>query len=238
MKQWETLQYLLQSAKEAKEKKQLRMAVQKFIEEASVAELKEISGVAGDEFLRQQAEIELWWKDFEKTPGNLLDVIRDSHNENKIGKAIIKLGNMKCWDSVDVLITFLTVNRLRDSAALALREMPTQKTLKPIVEAIQRNPDGAECLLYALQVLDCSDAAEFLVELFISKPKALVVRDDIYTCFSKKAVRKVTRPTKVACCSKLAKAIEKSEDQNDIKELKQLYDALLEIEEFVTVHRF
>lgn len=231
MVNWKSFHYSLQHASDEKGKRLALANIRRLLERASSAELKEIQSEAEDEFIRQHAELELWWRDVEKEPDSLLKSIQTSDDKKRVEKAITELGNIKYPDAVDIIAGYLNDIDLRDSAALALRQMPSQKVFIPLLHAIKQHPDGAECLLYALQVLDCSDAAEYLVELFISKPNALVVRDDIYVCFFDKAVKQISKKTKEICCAKLLKAIECSPSEDDIEELKKLYAVVLQIEE-------
>jgi len=231
MKDWKSLEHSARCAKGEKEKRKVYFAIRKYLENALISELKEIVKATEDEFIKKQAEIELWWREFDKKPEKLLKLIQTSNDKEKIGMAVTEIGNLKCRDAVSTLIGFLEDIDLRDPAALALRKMPTQEACEPLIQAIKRYPDGAECLLYALQVLDCSEAAELLVELFISKPNAIVVRDDIFVCFAEKAVKRIPKQVKDACFSKVLKAIEEAKDQSDTKELRQFYEVLSQVEE-------
>jgi HEAT repeat protein len=231
MKDWKSLEHAAQCAKTEREKRKAQFAIIKLLEKVSLPELKEIVGTAKDEFIKEQAEVELWWRKFDKNPKNLLNFIRTSNDKNKIGNAIIELGNLKCRDAVSTLIGFLDDIDLRDPAASALRKMPTQEAFRPLVQSIKRYPNGAECLLYALQVLDCSDAAELLVDLFILKPDAPAVRDAIFVCFAKKAVKRIPKQVKDACRSKIMSAMKESQDQSNTKELRQFYEVLSQVEE-------
>jgi hypothetical protein len=231
VKDWKELEQAVKYAKDEKAKRRACFAIVTQLEKAPIPELEKIIQSAKDEFIRNRAEIELWWQEFDKKPKNLMKLIQTSNEKEKIQKAVDKLGDLKYWDAVGTLIGFLEDIDLRDSAASALRKMPTQESFEPLVQSIKQHPDGAECLLYALQVLDCSDAAELLVDLFISKPSALIVRYDIYVCFAEKAVKCIPKQIKDRCCSKLLKAIEKSQDLTDTKELEQLYNSVNQIEE-------
>ena len=221
----------MQCAKDEKHKRRAFIAIRKYLEKALVAELKNIIETTEDKLVKKHAEIQLWWQEFDKEPKNLLELIKTSNNKEKINIAIEELGNLKYRDTVSTLICFLGDIELRDSAALALRKMPTQEAFEPLVQSIKQDPGGAECLLYALQVLDCSDAAELLVDLFVSAPNAPVVRDDIYVCFAEKAVKRIPREVKEACCSRLLRATEEPQSPNDTKELEQLYNLVNQIEE-------
>lgn len=231
MKTWAKLLHFAQFAKDKKEKRKAGTAIRKYLENASMPELKEIIQTTEDEFIVKHAETQLWWREFDKKPENLLYLIKISNNKEKVNIAVEELGNLKYWDAVSTLIGFLGEIDLRDSTALALRKMPTQEAVDPLVQSIKQYPDGAECLLYALQVLDCSNAAKLLVDLFIAKPKAPAVRDDIYVCFAEKAVKCIPKQIKDVCCSRLLKAIENNQDQTDTKEIKQLYNLVNQIEE-------
>ena len=231
MKDWKALEHAARCAKSEKEKRKAHFAIVKYLEKALIPELREIVKATENELIKKHAEIELWWREFDKKPENLLKLIQTSNDKEKLGLAITELGNLKCRDAVSTLIGFLEDIDLRDPAALALRKMPTQEACEPLIQAIKRYPDGAECLLYALQVLDCSEAAELLVELFISKPNAIVVRDDIFVCFAGKSVKSIPKQVKDACCSKVLKAIKESQDQSNTKELRQFYEVLSQVEE-------
>jgi hypothetical protein len=232
MKDWKSLEQVAQCAKTGRDKRKAHFAIIKLLEKVSLPELKEIVGVAKDEFIKKQAEVEFWWREFDKKPANLLELIQTSDDKDKIGNAIIELGNLKCKEAVNTLIGFLDDVELRNPAASALRKMPTQEAFEPLVQSIKKHPDGAECLLYALEVLDCSDAAELLVDLFISKPDAIVVRDDIYGCFESKAVKLIPKDIKNSCCSKLREAIENASSKVDAKELGQLLELVVQVKEF------
>jgi len=231
MTNWKTLLNSMQRVKDKKHKRRAFIAVRKYLEKASVQELKGIIETTGDKFVRKHAKIQIWWREFDKEPKNLLELIKTSDNKEKINIAIEELGNLKYRDAINTLIGFLGDTELRDSSALALRKMPTQEAFEPLVQSIKQNSDGAECLLYALQVLDCSEAAELLVDLFIPAPNAPAVRDDIYVCFSEGAVKRIPKEVKETCCSKLLRATETPQSPTDTKELKQLYDLVNQTEE-------
>ena len=231
MTDWKSLEHNIRCAKGEKEKRKAHIAIRKYVEKAQPFELREIIKATENAFIRRQVEIELWWREFDKKPENLLELIQTSNDKNKIVNAVIELGNLKCRDAISMLISFLDDIDLRDSAAMALRQMPTQEAFEPLIKSIKQYDDGVECLLYALQVLDCSDAAELLVDLFISKPNALAIRDDIYVCFKEKAVKRISKQIKDSCCTKILMAIKESRDRSNTKELSQLFEVLNQIEE-------
>jgi hypothetical protein len=225
MKDWKSLEQDARCAKAERDKRRVHFRIIQLLERVSLEELKQIVGAAEDEFLKEQAEVELWWRHFDKKPKNLINLIRTSKNTKKIRNAIIELGNLACRDAISTVIGFLDNIDLRDAAAMALRKMPTQEAFEPLIQSIRRYPhEGPECLLYALEVLDCSDAAELLVDLFIPEPDAIVVRDDIYRCFESKAVKLIPKDIKTSCCSKLRKAIENASSKDDDRELRQLLE--------------
>ena len=231
MEDWVTLEEAEKNAKSEKEKRKVFRTILKKTEKASIAELDETLNSTNSKLIEKQIKLELWWRSFSKDPEKLLEFIETATDKDKISRAIIELGEIKHRNATNTIIKFLDDMDLRDSAALALREMPTQEAFKPLIQSIKKNPDGSECLLYALELLDCSDAAELLVDLFILKPNAPVVRYDIYVCFSEGAVKRIPKEVKEVCCSKLLGATEEPRSPNDTKELKQLYDLVNQIEE-------
>lgn len=232
MKDWKSLEQATRCAKTESDKWKAHFAIIRLLEKVPLPELKEIVGAAEDDFFKEQAQVELWWRQFDKKPDNLLELIRTSNDKNKIRNAIIELGNLKWRDALSTIIGFLDDIALRDAAAMALREMPTQEAFEPLIRSIRRYPsEGPQCLLYALEVLDSSDAGELLVDLFISAPDAIVVRDDIYRCFETKAVKLIPIDIKNSCCSKLRKAIENASSKDDAKELRQLLELVDQVEE-------
>ena len=229
MRDWRCLEQASQSAKTERDKRKAQRRIINYLEKVSFPELEEIVGAAKEKFLRRHAEVEFWWRKFDKKPENLLEFIRTSNDKDKIIEVIIELGNLKCMDAVSMLIGFLDDIELRNSAASALREMPTQKSFKPLIQSIKQEPEGIECLLYALQVIDCSGAAEFLIDLFILNPDAPVVRDDIYVCFAEGAVKKISKTTKKKCCQKLISAIQQSNDEQNKEDLEQFYKVVNDV---------
>jgi hypothetical protein len=229
VKDWTTIEHAAQCAKNEREKRKAYSGISRIMEKALPSELEKIIEATKDGFIRKQAEVELWWRAFDKKPKNLLEFIQTSNDKDKIGNAIIELGNLKSRDAVNILIDLLDDTDLREAAAMALRQMPTQKSFRPLVRSIKKQPEGVECLLYTLQVIDCSGAAEFLIDLFISNPDAPVVRDDIYVCFAEGAVKKISKTTKKKCCQKLISAIQQSNDEQNKEDLEQFYKVVNDV---------
>jgi hypothetical protein len=223
MRKCKELEIEAKNAKTNRNKRKFHFATINYLNKASLSELEDIFRKTKDKFTKEHVEVELWWRKFDKQPENLLDFIQTSKNKNKMISAIIEIGNLKYKNAVSILIDFLEDVDLRDSAAMALRQMPTQKSFRPLIQSIRQEPEGIECLLYALQVIDCSKASEFLVDLFTSKPDAPVVRDDIYVCFAEGAVKKISKTTKKKCCQKLISAIQQSNDKHNKEDLEQFY---------------
>jgi hypothetical protein len=232
MEDWVMLEESESNAKNEKDKRRLFSALSKKIGKASIQELEDILDNTNSKLVKEQVKLELWWRSFCKDPENLHKFVKTATDEDQISRAIAELGEVKYRKAISTIIKFLDHVNLRDSAALALREMPTQDALVPLINSIKNNPDGSECLLYSLEVLDCSDIVEFLVDFYISRPKAILVREDICSCFSGNAIKKIQVNKKNTCCDKLSDAIKNADDRENVECLNRLLSIIMETEVF------
>jgi len=111
---------------------------------------------------------------------------------------------------------------IRNAAALALENIPTQIALEPLIEAIKKDPDNCQMLTAPLSVIDCTVAVEFLVELFIKKTDAPIARLHILACFKSGAIKKITPEVAKKIKIKLTNAFDKYKEDRDIKALYEL----------------
>jgi hypothetical protein len=230
MEDWVTIENAEKTAKSEMEKRKVFRAILRKAEKDSPLELEEALRNTSSKLITEQVKLELWWRGFPKDPEKLLEFIKTAKDKDKIERVITELGEIKHKGATNTIINYLDDIDLRDAAALFLRDMPTQEAFVPLVEGIKKHPDGSECLLYALEVIDCSDAAELLVDLYISMPNAILAREDICTCFEQKAVKKIPENVKNSCCQKLHKAIENTTNKDDAEDMNRLLELVMEVE--------
>jgi len=75
-------------------------------------------------------------------------------------------------------------------------------------------------------VLDCTDAIELLVDLFISEDNAPLLRISVLECIRCDAVRHISTETLRKCICKIESAIQKTGDSDNLGELEELCEAL------------
>ncbi len=178
--------------------------------------------------IRELAEWHLWRRTLDTSMESLLEVIQEADNEVKVYEAATLLGRKKCTDAIGALIALLANESpvIRDGAAAGLRELGLQEALHPLVAAIRRHPDNCDSFVFALQSLDCTSIAEFLVDLFISQPLAFFVRLCIYECFAGRQIGTLDAGTRFRCCRKIEMAIQESAVPEDIEQLQDLKGAI------------
>lgn len=217
---------IIRDSKDLKERRRATMSLSRLLEKETCPALRIRIQNSTDEVELKEAKFQLWRKELDRSLESLLDIIHNCDDEDKVDEAILAIGDQGYKEAIDTLVDLLGTtsnSHIRDAIALSLREMPDQKkTYKPLIRAIRENPDDCETLIYALQVFDCSEAAEFLVDLFIAKPNAPVARISILGCFEEGAISKIRNEVKETCCVKIQNAIKSTGDENNAEELKEL----------------
>jgi len=226
----EQLSSILTKSTSDRKKAKAKIALKVMLREESMPELRRIIKSSSNEIIKDQAEFEIWRRKLDRTPENLIKLICQCDDEDKVGEALTELGSQKFTDAIDLFIYSLKSKSsvVRIQAALALLDNPTQKALRPLLTAIKKHKENCAVFIHALEVLDCHAATEFLVDLFISKPDAPMVRINIIECFEGNAITKISTAMGNRIKLKISKAIRKSKDDTDKYELHRFYEEAVE----------
>ena len=221
---------ILNESRDEHEKWKARICLERVFAKKTILELKCIVKSFSNEIIKRQAKFEIWRRKLDRTVENLLKIIHHCDDEYKIGEAITELGRQKFSDATDIFIDLLKSKSsvIRTCAALALLNNPTQKAFRPLLMAIKKHKENCAAFVHALEVLDCHTTAEFLVDLFISKPDAPMVRINIIDCFEGNAISGISSKIGKRIKSKISKAIQKSNDDTDKYELRRFYEEAVE----------
>ncbi|OHB56110.1 MAG: hypothetical protein A2Y07_01165 [Planctomycetes bacterium GWF2_50_10] len=216
---------ILEESKDEHKKQISCVRLERILEKKTISELNQIIKSINNNVIIHRAKFEIWRKKLDRTPANLLNIIHYDDDDDRICEAITELGQ-QTRDTVDLFIKLLKDKRsfVRTHAALALLDNPTQKALKPLITAIKKNKNNCAVCVHALEVLDCTVAAEFLIDLFISKPNAPMVRLNIIECFEGDAIRSIPAEIGKKIKTTIFKAIQKSKDETDKYEIRRFYD--------------
>jgi hypothetical protein len=229
----EELLAIYNNSDNAKIRRKTFLLISEYLKRISIPDLTIIIERSKDISVIKEAKFQLWLKKLDKSPDVLLEIIRNCDDEDKVCAVIYELVDQGYKAVANQLINLLASANatLRNCASVALREIPTQMALKPLISAIRNHPDNCESLIYSLQTLDCSDATELLVDLFISNSNTPMVRIEIIDCFKEGAIRQIPKTIKYNCCLKIEKAIEQRANEDDIAQLKELYSKIIHTKE-------
>jgi hypothetical protein len=221
---------ILHDSMDEHEKWKARIRLERVLAKKTIPELKCIVKTFSNEIIKRRAEFEIWRRKLDRTVENLLKIIHHCDDEDKIGEATKELGRQKFSDAIDLFIDLLKSKSsvIRTCAALALLDNPNQKAFRPLLRAIKKHKENCAVFVHALEVLDCNTAAEFLVDLFISKPDAPMVRINIIDCFESGAISRIPAKIGKKIKAKIFKAIRKSKDDTDKYELRRFYEEAVE----------
>lgn len=180
--------------------------------------------------INRSAQLEIWWRKLDRTPKSLLKIINHCNDEDKISEAVIELGKQKYKGAIDLFINLLKnkSSSVRTSAAIALNENPVQKAFLPLIRAIKKHKEHCSAFVFALEKLNCTEATEFLVDLFIAKPNAPIVRINIIECFEVGAVTTISSKIGRKIKTKISNAIRESKNKEDKYELRKFYKKVIE----------
>ena len=216
----------IHNSRDTKEKRKYVFRLSRLLKKESADELKERLDSSNDTVEIEECRFHLWCKELDRSLENLLDVIHKCNDERKVMEAIRAIGDEKYFDATNMLVSLLSNSNsfFRNTAALSLSKIPTQDILLPVIKAIKDNPDNCESLVYPLQEIDCTEAIELLIDLFIKKEKSPLFRINVILCFKRGAVKRLTLEIKKMCCEKLTKAISNTNIESNLEQLEMLYE--------------
>jgi HEAT repeat protein len=165
----------------------------------------------------------------DESPQALLEVLKTSQNEDDVRHAALRLGDEQVSEAVGPLIDLLNNAKtpsLRDAAALALRDLRDQRALDPLAEAVRREPERFATFIYAMQALDCSPVADFLVDLYLKGSDK--TRVGLSGCLETLDPVSVPRDVIERLRAKVASATHEAESERDREQLQWLADVLRE----------
>jgi len=226
----EDIDSMLIRSKSDFQKRIVIVRLKRILTKKSIPELISLRKTFDNEEIVKYVEFEIWRRALDHKPENLLKIIRESDNNEMVCEAIKELGKQKKVEMVDLFIEFLE-NRsqsIRRAAALALLENPNQKAFQPLIDTIKKHKDSCAELVDALAVLDCHNEIEFLVDLFISKSTAPMVRICIIECFEGNSIKSISSETGKKIKKRIFDAIHKSKDEIDQYELQRFYEEAVE----------
>ena len=176
--------------------------------------------------VKNQIELEIWKRKLDRKPENLFKIVHKSKNQDMICEAVKELGKQKNKKALSLFIDLLKNKNpsIRTCAAIALANNPTQKAFQPLINAIKKHEESCSEFIYALEALDCHTEVEFLVDLFISKPNAPMVRINIIECFEGNSIKSIPLETGGKIKTSISNAIRKSKDKTDKYELHRFYE--------------
>lgn len=216
----------IHNSTDMKEKRKYVSRLSRLLEKESAGELKERLESSNDTVEIEECRFHLWCKELDRSLENLLDVIHDCNDERKVMEAILAIGDEKYFDATNMLVSLLSSSNsfFRDTAALSLSKIPTQDILLPVIKAIKDNPDNCESLVSPLQEIDCTEAIELLIDLFIKKEKSPLFRINVIHCFKRGAVKRLTLEIKNMCCERITKATNNTNIESNMEQLEMLYE--------------
>lgn len=216
----------IQDSSDIKEKRKYIFRLSRLLEKESADEIKKRIRCSTNIIEIEECHFQLWCKELDRSLENLLDIVHNCADERKVGEAILYIGDEKYFEATNVLISLLSSPNsfIRNTAALSLGKIPSPKILFPIIKSIKDNPNNCESLVCPLWEIDCTEAIELLVDLFIKKETAPLFRINVIRCFEKESVKSLTSEIKEKCCKKIKIAINSKNTQSSIEELEMLYE--------------
>lgn len=223
------ISYIFNSGSEWEITKAL-VALQRILTKKTVLDLRRLAKSNSNRLIKYYAVLEIWHRKHDRAPKNLLKNNQKCSDINKIGEAIKQLCERKYKGATDLFINLLKNKNsyIRTCAALSLVNNPSQKAFRPLLQAIKNHKENCAVFVHALEALDCQSATEILVDLFISKSDAPLVRINIIECFETGAIKKISCKVGKRIKAKIFKAIQKSRDVNDKYELHRFYEESIE----------
>jgi hypothetical protein len=214
-----------------KKRRKARMYLWKMMEEYTDTELNKCER-DGTDVEQEIAKWYLWRRHLDTNLNNLLDIIYNSTDEEHIREAAIIIGNKKYEEAVDDLIGLLcrTENGyIKEGAAIGLRELGDSKAVPFIVEQLKNYTDYSESFVYALENFDCRMFLGLLVDLFIGKPKAFLLRLNILSCVKNQDIKALSEAIRDECVLKLDLAMQVADDEENSGQLEDLYRIIAEV---------
>ncbi len=223
----EKLLQLINTSLNSKEVKLAKLRLLRKLMDESKENLTERIQRSSDETEIETAKWVLWQMNMDKSFEGLMKIVGSSSDEMKIREAAIVMGEQGYQEAVEPLIKLLlttTSEQVRSGAALGLRDLADQRSLKPIVEMIEMYSDDCGTLVYALETLDCREIVEFLVDVFISHPKDIMLRQSICECIRNTELVNLPEEVIENCKNKIRESIYTIGDEENIEQLELLYE--------------
>jgi tetratricopeptide (TPR) repeat protein len=180
---------------------------------------------ATDTFEKNLLKQRLWGLDLDKSYESLVKVIKTSKKIEEIRFAVSIIGKKRYKNGFPLLIRLLKDKRwgIRHSAALSLSHFKNQRALKPLVKAIKKTAlNTTVCgFAFSLEGLDCTSIFEFLINVYISRPKDAMTIWDLSNILEKIDLRKISEKIKRRCVVKLHKGMQRAADIDRWNDLKR-----------------
>ncbi|MFC1676587.1 HEAT repeat domain-containing protein [Planctomycetota bacterium] len=188
----------------------------------------------GTDVEREIAKWYLWRRHLDTSYENLLEIIKTSSDEDKVHEAILIIGEKKYTQAFDFLIKLIkeTDNYwARAGAVLSLRKLGDKRAAPVLIEQLKNGPSPGydEDLVYAIEDFDCREILELLVDLFIERPRAALLRLNIYCCIENQDLDNVSEEVITNCCLKLDLAMQEVDDKENSEQLEDLYAVLKQL---------
>ena len=229
----EQLLEIIQRTSDEKEKRRAKLYLWHMMESWSDKQLQQ-SLVNGIEIEKENADFHLWRRYLDTSLDNLLDIVHNSQDNDKIHEALFTIGNKKYYQAIDILITLLNDSTpdnyvVRNAVAYSLHQLEDDKAFPALVAQLKKYPDYSESIVYALGVFDCSSIVIELVDLFIAYPEAPYERALIRVCFNSSAMGKISADKRTECLLKIDLAMQESKSEDNTDELEHFYFLLQDI---------
>ncbi len=162
-----------------KEIRKAKMTLWHLMQGWSICELKEFVAANPSKYISELAEWHMWHQNLDTGIDNLLHIIQYETNTDKVCEAIYLIGELKYSQAIGYLTEILVKSdniAIQDAVAITLTELSQESILPRIMELINERPNNCDSLVSALLNIDCTNIANFLIDLFIAQPKAYYMR--------------------------------------------------------------